>query len=837
MNRAKVFALLMLLAAAAILVGGGVEAQMAGSNLSERATLSILARQTPVPSLQNQPASEPSACPAGYRALNMTNNCSEDIWFAENPSSAPGGTPNCPDPTNKDNDNFGCPTGTTCNTGGVCVTSCTEPGMVNPPDCGPNQTCTDGGFKQMASPSATPTVTIYECFANFYEPTPVSTPTSASGSGWDLAPNGGEAQICVPEAAPTAGAAPGKSCTENSDCASYACESSGSKSPMNSPGNFCLPSESGCKCGNTITWSGLFWGRTGCTLSDDGTRLSCQTGDCNGDVDCLVGPPPPATLAEMTLLVPSDPGATDNYDISMVSGFNVGYSIQGVPGTYDSSATCSDPGVGCNFNINANCPAELQLKNGNNVIGCYTPDKACDEASPPATLNCGGNVPFKCGTAADCPFGHQLNSKSKDAPQQTMTCNSSGDCVCKKNSDCPSGFSCTGGSCTAKSGTSATWTDLYGCGNFYNLSPYNENIYPSWLTGTAQETGITCGCPSWSAAGDCLADNYNWETAPIGGGNNNTVEDYYQVFHNGCPTAYSYAYDDVAGTASCQPIAQATTGPSYNIEFCPAGSSATATPTATATPSATATPTVTATTTATPTVTATATGTATATPTATSTSATSTPTVTATATATATSTATPTATATTTGTATPTATATATSTATPTVTPTATITSTPTASSTATPTTTATPTATPTGTPGCTPDFAYMSTNPDGTLAFGDVPPRGSVTMTLMVTNGEPSATLKLSEKIQTADAKDFSVVGGTCTTTKKKLKAGDTCNYKIKLKGNRSDQGDAVNTNFVITGMYNPGVCPAGDVQTQTVTLAGFVDAIAAGNQPGNSQ
>src|SRR5271154_1822705 len=361
------------------------------------------------------------------------------------------------------------------------------------------------------------------------------------------------------------------------------------------------------------------------------------------------------------------------------------------------------------------------------------------------------------------------------------------------------------------------------------LGDYETTTIPPMTplyTGTGSELN-----PEWLAAAQ-------WAT-----GNGTTAgKPFYEFFSKACPHAYAWTYDDNAGGLACD--TSTTSGGSnqtvnFTVKFGPGSGppapsvTPTATPTASPTATATATATVTATGTATATATATATSsatatptvTATATPTATSTSATSTPTVTATATATAT------------GTATPTATATATGTATPTVTPTATVTSTPTATSTATPTTTATPTATPTGTPGCTPDFVYLTTNPAGTLAFGDVPPKGSVRMSLMVTNGEPSATLKLSEKIQTADAKDFSVVGGSCTTTKKKLKAGETCTYKIKLKGNKSDQGDAVNTDFVVTGMFNPGVCPAGDVQTVTVTLAGLVNATGAGNQPGNSR
>ncbi len=610
MHWQKILALIAPLTLVAVIFCASLGTQVAPANSSESAAMlngvgggkrSLATRQFTL-ARGARIGNAGSACPAGYRALNMTNHCSYDVWFAEDPSAAPGGTPQCPDPTNSKNDNFGCPAGTTCNNAGVCVTSCNDPGTVNAPDCGPNQTCVDGGFQQKALPSATPTA-IYECFANYYEPTPISTPTPASGSGWDLAANGGQSVICIPEAAPTSGAAPNASCTQNSDCQSYACISKNADPSIpNLSGNFCLPNETGCVCANTITWSGNFWGRTGCTLSNG--QLNCSTGGCGTDIECTTGPPPPATLTEMTLLAPSDPDNQDSYDVSMVSGFNVGYSMQPVPGTY--SGQCGYPGVGCSFDINANCPTELQfLDSNNNVVGCYTPNKACSQSSPPAALNCTAAVPFLCSSAADCPYGHQ------NPAQQTMTCNQ-GQCVCTQDTDCPQGFSCSGGSCTQTSGPSATWNDLYGCQNFYNLSPLNANIYPSWLTGTDEETGITCGCPSWSSG--CLAHNYNWETAPISDTNSHTVEDYYQIFHNGCPTAYSYAYDDGAGIAGCQPTAGATVGVSYNIDFCPSGSgSPTATPTASPTTSATASATPTAT--ATPTLTATATPTITATPT------------------------------------------------------------------------------------------------------------------------------------------------------------------------------------------------------------------------------
>jgi hypothetical protein len=93
-----------------------------------------------------------------------------------------------------------------------------------------------------------------------------------------------------------------------------------------------------------------------------------------------------------------------------------------------------------------------------------------------------------------------------------------------------------------------------------------------------------------------------------------------------------------------------------------------------------------------------------------------------------------------------------------------------------------------------------------------------------MVTNNEPAGALKLTAKIKHREAEDFIVTGGSCTTDKK-LKAGETCTYQLKFKGDKHDRGTTVSTDFVITGRFGPAVCPTGDVQSVSVTLAGAVN------------
>ncbi|KAJ9589772.1 hypothetical protein L9F63_027969 [Diploptera punctata] len=107
-------------------------------------------------------------------------------------------------------------------------------------------------------------------------------------------------------------------------------------------------------------WAGRFWARTGC--DDSG---NCQTGDCNGQVECGgIGGTPPATLVEITLRGDNN---QDFYDISLVDGFNVKASItpadQQGSGYHCTTADCSN-------DLNPNCPGDLQVTSGDGISGC-----------------------------------------------------------------------------------------------------------------------------------------------------------------------------------------------------------------------------------------------------------------------------------------------------------------------------------------------------------------------------------------------------------------------------------------------------------------------------------
>lgn len=103
------------------------------------------------------------------------------------------------------------------------------------------------------------------------------------------------------------------------------------------------------------TWmEARIWGRLGC--SGDGDAFHCTSGDCGGR-ECKPGVTgvPPVSLAEFTLQTDTGP---DNYDISLVDGFNLPIAIY-------PSKDC--PAPKCTADLNPGCPDDLRADDG---LGC-----------------------------------------------------------------------------------------------------------------------------------------------------------------------------------------------------------------------------------------------------------------------------------------------------------------------------------------------------------------------------------------------------------------------------------------------------------------------------------
>ncbi|MBA0701688.1 hypothetical protein Goari_022145, partial [Gossypium aridum] len=86
------------------------------------------------------------------------------------------------------------------------------------------------------------------------------------------------------------------------------------------------------------SWSGRFWGRTGCISDQNTGQLTCQTADCGStQMECNgKGATPPVTLAEFTI----GSGTQDFYDVSLVDGYNLPMLVEPSSG----SGTCLSTG-------------------------------------------------------------------------------------------------------------------------------------------------------------------------------------------------------------------------------------------------------------------------------------------------------------------------------------------------------------------------------------------------------------------------------------------------------------------------------------------------------------
>ncbi|CAI0435197.1 unnamed protein product [Linum tenue] len=123
--------------------------------------------------------------------------------------------------------------------------------------------------------------------------------------------------------------------------------------PLDSTG-FELPSGGTRTFQAPPSWSGRFWGRTGCQFDPSTNQGTCLTGDCGSNqIECNgQNAKPPATLAEFTV---APAGGQDYYDVSLVDGYNLPIVVEPMGG---SGGTCSS--TGCVTDLNRRCPSELR---------------------------------------------------------------------------------------------------------------------------------------------------------------------------------------------------------------------------------------------------------------------------------------------------------------------------------------------------------------------------------------------------------------------------------------------------------------------------------------------
>ncbi|KAH8936212.1 hypothetical protein BDL97_17G073700 [Sphagnum fallax] len=235
-------------------------------------------------------------------------------------------------------------------------------------------------------------------------------------------------------------------------------------------------------------WSGRFWGRTGCNFDANGLG-KCVTGDCGGVLECNgAGGAPPATLVQVVV----GDGVPDQYDVSLVNGYNLPVQIAASGGT----GSCGT--AGCISNLNTKCPPALQVANNGVVVAC---NSACDAFNQPQYC-CNGyyNTP---GTCPPTPYSEDFKSACPmawtyafDTVNTTYTCSGASYTI----TFCPAGSSGIGEPAAAPApGTNSASPP-------YSSSPPSPPAPPSETPGPGSE-------PSGPAEGPTYGSGESWATA------------------------------------------------------------------------------------------------------------------------------------------------------------------------------------------------------------------------------------------------------------------------------------------------------------------------------------
>jgi hypothetical protein len=337
--------------------------------------------------------------------------------------------------------------------------------------------------------------------------------------------------------------------------------------------------------GFQYVWSGNLAGRTGCTSS------GCVTADCGGGTGaCPTGEgfDQPASLGEFTL----QRSTIDSYDISILNGTNIG--IQVTPTTSYTFANAFSPPE-----YNCGSPGKVMQTNG--LGGCSwtfdptvsptpapayryryvtpTSNLGCTDAtSCPGGTVCGlnfnkvaGTLNSYCGTLLGYNTANQVCSYKNTSTTVPTTPSNPGDPY----------FDCDTASGVTSAGNINHTTGNYPAGTAYtNWALFSCQAQPNMDLNTCFNTIANpppsttngCGCVDWATYGSgvvvpsdtppCITFNSIWGSNVLPG---------IVFIKRGCPTAYSWPFDDKASSFGCSDISAShtTNSVNYTITFCP----------------------------------------------------------------------------------------------------------------------------------------------------------------------------------------------------------------------------------------------------------------------------
>ena len=311
-------------------------------------------------------------------------------------------------------------------------------------------------------------------------------------------------------------------------------------------------------------WNGNIMARLGCTLPNG----ACPIGDCSGGIAnqgyaCAPGISfnTPQTMAEFTLLA----NGVDAYDITLMNGVIVPTTMSPdglVPAASDpytnGTAGATVPQFGSQTVLN---PATWTFDPG--ATDTSTPSIYYNLVTPAAPL-----VPCSTSTPCTAPqqvCGYSLGSFTTPGPTYQTYCGQrlgylTADAIWKGNADKTSAQSNTAPFDFYTSPGSSPYMGhtLIDCPNPPLDSGYNSQLPVN-----------TCGCTDWaniaSPTQTCTTINPDWVSY---------VLPKIAWLKLGCPTCYTYAFDDMSSSFTASAPASTTNAANaatYTVTFCPNG--------------------------------------------------------------------------------------------------------------------------------------------------------------------------------------------------------------------------------------------------------------------------
>ncbi|GEN05603.1 Thaumatin family protein [Myxococcus fulvus] len=514
-----------------------------------------------------------------------------------------------------------CPGGTTCSTtaqecslanGGTCYFQSVVPGE--------NQACSSSGDPCPSGQSCTVALGLCQ-YARTDGGVPLDALTLTAQESTTL---------CMPSSLPPAFASlqPGMTaCTQNSQCQSGRCLLADGVNLANPPTQCPEDGGASCLCRSPIGWSGGLFGRLGC--QSDGT--GCLSADCGNaaGMPCPLGKggTNPFTAAEFTL----QPDTVDFYDVTVINGANVslqmgpsgdgGFAVANPPSPYSCGTAGSTSAQGnsttgtleaCSWSFapdtSAGLPADYTTLLRAVVLPACGQDTDCG-----AGTTCTGGVcqPKWTPCGPTCANGAVCGNPNNPDAGYCGTCTSDNDCAGDGGTAvCGTAFlPGVGGTsplvqtcgqsigwwsyedlCSASTSfgygpldcsqtmtvqvqggaVQDTLSNLFQCAGNFGSSCYNSNGNTPACCGCATYPGNDAGSfwptllepgnnPSQQAQGQCYANNPAWAQS---------VQPWLAFLKKACPTAYTYAYDDVTSTFTCMSGGTGGTNTvGYNIVF------------------------------------------------------------------------------------------------------------------------------------------------------------------------------------------------------------------------------------------------------------------------------